>query len=78
MRKEMDEKKPKIFSDPEALSDEEMMKLINEILDSVPPEQAEAHLLAIAEGGPAPRDVPVDLTPAQASSLLLFLHRGGG
>lgn len=49
----MDEK-PKNLSDPEALSDEEMMKLINEILDSVPPEQAEARLLAIAEGKPAP------------------------
>ncbi|MCX4625443.1 MULTISPECIES: hypothetical protein [unclassified Streptomyces] len=74
----MDKKKPKNLVDPEALSDEEMMKLINEILDSVPPEQAEARLLAIADGKPAARDVPVDLTPAQASSLLLFLHRGGG
>ncbi|MEU9179843.1 hypothetical protein AB0C90_23845 [Streptomyces sp. NPDC048550] len=72
------DKKPKNLSDPEALSDEEMMKLINEILDSVPPEQAEARLLAIAEGKPAPHDVPVGLTPAQASSLLVFLHRGGG
>ncbi|MFE2147510.1 hypothetical protein ACFXA3_38265 [Streptomyces sp. NPDC059456] len=63
---------------PESLSDEEMMKLIDDILDSVPPEQAEACLVALADGRPAPQDVPVDLTPAQASSLLLFLHRGGG
>ncbi|MEV0415136.1 hypothetical protein AB0I68_31160 [Streptomyces sp. NPDC050448] len=69
---------PKNPSDPETLSDEEMMKLINEILDSVPPEQAEACLLAIAEGRPPPLEVPVDLAPAQANSLLLFLHRGGG
>ncbi|MFE6844731.1 hypothetical protein [Streptomyces sp. NPDC057686] len=72
------DKKPKNLSDPSALSDEEMMRLVNEILDSVPPEQAEACFLAIAEGRQAPRDVPVDLTPSQASSLLLFLHRGGG
>ncbi|MFD7629309.1 hypothetical protein ACFV7Q_25330 [Streptomyces sp. NPDC059851] len=74
----MDKKKPKDPNDPESLSDEEMMKLIDEILDSVPPEQAEACLLAIASGRPAPQDVPVDLTPAQANDLLLFLHRGGG
>ncbi|WP_327280609.1 MULTISPECIES: hypothetical protein [unclassified Streptomyces] len=74
----MDDKKPKNVSGPESLSDEEMMKLINEILDSVPPEQAEACLLAVAEGIPPPQAVPVDLTPAQANSLLLFLHRGGG
>ncbi|MFD0266214.1 hypothetical protein ACFVGY_06410 [Streptomyces sp. NPDC127106] len=74
----MDKKKPEGPPDPESLSDEEMMKLVNEILDSVPPEEAEACLLAIAQGRPAPRDVPVDLTPAQANDLLLFLHRGGG
>ncbi|MFK0257938.1 hypothetical protein [Streptomyces sp. NPDC090445] len=74
----MDKKKPEDLNDPESLSDEEMMKLINEILDSVPPEQAEACLLAISSGKPAPREVPVDLTPAQAHDLLLFLHRGGG
>ncbi|MGW4690348.1 hypothetical protein ACWEPM_36460 [Streptomyces sp. NPDC004244] len=74
----MDEKKPKKPNDPESLSDEEMMKLIDEILDSIPPEQAEAYLLAIASGEPTARDVPVDLTPAQAHDLLLFLHRGGG
>ncbi|MFB6812030.1 hypothetical protein [Streptomyces sp. NPDC056387] len=70
--------KSKDLHDPEALSDEEMMKMINDILDSVPPEQAEACLAALADGRPAPQDVPVDLTPAQAGSLLLFLHRGGG
>ncbi|MFK0221078.1 hypothetical protein ACIQWN_23160 [Streptomyces vinaceus] len=74
----MDEKKPKNPDDPEALSDEEMMKMINEILDSVPPERAEDYLLAISEGRAAPHSVPVDLTPAQANDLLLFLHRGGG
>ncbi|MDH6538071.1 hypothetical protein ACFXJO_00365 [Streptomyces lavendulae] len=75
----MDEKKPQNPDDgPETLSDEEMMKLVNVILDSVPPEQAEDCLLAIAEGRPSPHDVPVRLTPAQADSLLLFLHRGGG
>ncbi|GHE64682.1 hypothetical protein CP980_32510 [Streptomyces vinaceus] len=74
----MDEKKPQSPDDPEALSDEQMMKLINEILDSVPPEQAEDCLLAITEGRAAPHRVPVDLTPAQANNLLLFLHRGGG
>lgn len=65
-------------SNPETLSDEEMMKLINEILDSVPPEEAEDYLLAIANERPAPHDVPVELTPSQANNLLLFLHRGGG
>ncbi|MFF4104446.1 hypothetical protein [Streptomyces sp. NPDC001903] len=75
---EMDRPKPQKPDDPEALSDEEMMKLINEILDSVPPEQAEDCLLAIADGRPAPHGVPVELTPAQANNLLLFLHRGGG
>ncbi|MGW0754701.1 hypothetical protein [Streptomyces sp. NPDC002587] len=74
----MNKKKPKNSNDAETFSDEEMMKLINEILDSIPPEQAEDCLLSIAAGRPAPRDVPVDLTPAQANSLLLFLHRGGG
>ncbi|MFI8260814.1 MULTISPECIES: hypothetical protein [unclassified Streptomyces] len=74
----MDKKKPEDPNDPETPSDEEMMKLINEILDSVPPEQAEDCLLAIAEGRPAPHSVPVELTPAQASNLLLFVHRGGG
>ncbi|MFI6148591.1 hypothetical protein [Streptomyces sp. NPDC051109] len=74
----MDKKKPKDPADPGALSDEEMMKLINEILDSVPPEQAEDCLTAIADGRPAPQKVPVELTPAQANNLLLFLHRGGG
>lgn len=74
----MDEKKPQSPDDPAALSDEEMMKLINEILDSVPPEQAEDCLLAIVEGRAAPHGIPVDLTPAQANNLLLFLHRGGG
>ncbi|GLV87308.1 hypothetical protein Slala03_69970 [Streptomyces lavendulae subsp. lavendulae] len=74
----MNGKKPKNPEGPETLSDEEMMKLVNEILDSVPPEQAEDCLLAIADGRPAPHDVPVELTPAQANDLLLFLHRGGG
>ncbi|MEU2390307.1 hypothetical protein [Streptomyces sp. NPDC007369] len=74
----MGKKKPESPNDPESLSDEEMMRIINEILDSVPPEQAEACLLAIAGGKPAPQEVPVDLTPAQANDLLLFLHRGGG
>ncbi|MFE2876319.1 hypothetical protein ACFXG6_20355 [Streptomyces roseus] len=76
----MDEKKqqPKSPDDPETLSEEEMMGMINEILDSVPPEQAEDCLLAIADGRAAPHSVPVELTPAQAKNLLLFLHRGGG
>ncbi|MFE5536569.1 hypothetical protein [Streptomyces sp. NPDC056492] len=74
----MENEKPKSPDDPETLSDEEMMRLINEILDGVPPEEAEDRLLAIAEGRAAPHSVPVELTPAQADNLLLFLHRGGG
>ncbi|WP_328923592.1 hypothetical protein OG429_02445 [Streptomyces sp. NBC_00190] len=74
----MDDKTPANPDDPAPLSDEEMMKLIDEILDSVPPQEAEGCLLAIANGTPPPRNIPVALTPDQASSLLLFLHRGGG
>ncbi|MET8755452.1 hypothetical protein ABZW32_35935 [Streptomyces sp. NPDC004667] len=74
----MDDKEPTGPDGPGSLSDEEMMKLIDEVLDSVPPEQVEDCLLALAEGRPAVHDVPVRLTPAQANALLLFLHRGGG
>ncbi|MHC6630210.1 hypothetical protein ACYTFC_29615 [Streptomyces globosus] len=74
----MDQRTPVGPDEPGRLSDEEMMKLVDEMLESIPPEEAEAYLAAVADGEEAPRPAPVDLTPAQAHDLLLFLHRGGG
>ncbi|CAL9335699.1 hypothetical protein SUDANB120_00162 [Streptomyces sp. enrichment culture] len=74
----MDHRTPADPDEPGQLSDEEMMRLVNEMLEGVPPEEAEAYLTAVANGEQAPRPAPVDLTPAQAHDLLLFLHRGGG